>query len=77
MSPERTLTVVDSIANIYQINMQSHINRWRYPWSLKNHWKRDVENNIKDFLRNREKSTLLNLNNYLQKNVSNPEIQNN
>ena len=77
MSPERTLTVVDSIANIYQINMQSHINRWRYPWSLKNHWKRDVENNIKDFLRNREKSTLLNLNNYLQKNVSNPKIQNN
>jgi len=77
MSPERTLTVVDSIANIYQINMQSHINRWRYPWSLKNHWKRDVENNIKDFLRNRENSTLLNLNNYLQKNVSNPKSQNN
>jgi hypothetical protein len=77
MSPERTLTVVDSIANIYQINMQSHINRWRYPWSLKNHWKRDVENNIKDFLRNRENSTLLNLNNYLQKNVSNPKTQNN
>ena len=77
MSPERTLTVVDSIANIYQINMQSHINRWRYPWSLKNHWKRDVENNIKDFLRNRENSTLLNLNNYLQKNASNPKSQNN
>lgn len=77
MSPERTLTVVDSIANIYQINMQSHINRWRYPWSLKNHWKRDVENNIKDFLRNRENSTLLNLNNYLQKNVSIPKSQNN
>ena len=77
MSPERTLTVVDSIANIYQINMQSHINRWRYPWSLKNHWKRDVENNIKDFLRNRENSTLLNLNNYLQENVSNPKNQNN
>ena len=77
MSPERTLTVVDSIANIYQINMQSHINRWRYPWSLKNHWKRDVENNIKDFLRNREKATLLNLNNYLQKNASNPKSQNN
>ncbi len=77
MSPERTLTVVDSIANIYQINMQSHINRWRYPWSLKNHWKRDVENNIKDFLRNREKATLLNLNNYLQKNGSNPKSQNN
>lgn len=77
MSTERTLTVVDSIANIYQINMQSHINRWRYPWSLKNHWKRDVENNIKDFLRNREKATLLNLNNYLQKNASNPKSQNN
>lgn len=77
MSPERTLTVVDSIANIYQINMQSHINRWRYPWSLKNHWERDVENNIKDFLRNRENSTLLNMNNYLQKNVSNPKSQNN
>ena len=70
MSPERTLAVVDSIANIYQINMQSHINRWRYPWSLKNHWKRDVENNIKNFLRNREESTLLNLNNYLEKTKS-------
>ena len=77
MSPERTLAVVDSIANIYQINMQSHINRWRYPWSLKNHWKRDVENNIKYFLRNREESTLLNLNNYLQKNDFNPKSKNN
>ena len=77
MSPERTLTVVDSIANIYQINMQSHINRWRYPWSLKNHWKRDIENNIKYFLNNRQESTLLNLNNYLQKTASNTKKQNN
>jgi len=77
MKPEKTLSIVDSISEIYKINMASHINRWRYPWSLKHHWKRDVENNIKDFLRNRENTTLLNLNNYLQKNDFNPKSQNN
>lgn len=77
MSPERTLSIVDSISEIYRPNMQSHINRWRYPWSIKHHWERDIEKNIKSFLRNREESTLLNLNNYLQKNASNPKSQNN
>ena len=70
MGPERTLAIVDSIAKIYKTNMQSHINRWRYPWSTKHHWERDIENNIKVFLRNREESTLLNLNNYLEKTKS-------
>ena len=77
MSPDRTLSIVDSISEIYRPNMQSHINRWRYPWSIKHHWERDIEKNIKLFLRNREESTLLNLNNYLQKNASNAKSQNN
>lgn len=66
MNPDRTLAIVDSITEIYHTNMQDHINRWRYPWSLKNHWKRDIEKNIKEFLRNRETHTLQNLNKYLK-----------
>ena len=66
MGPERTLAIVDSIAEIYKTNMTPHINRWRYPWSLKHHWQRDIENNIKEFLRNREAHTLQNLNKYLK-----------
>ena len=68
MGPERTLAIVDSISEIYQTNMKDHINRWRYPWSLKHHWQRDIENNIKSFLRNREAHTLQNLNNYIKEN---------
>ena len=68
MQPERTLPIVDSIASIYRTNMQSHINRWRYPWSKKNHWERDIEVNVKDFLRSREKSTLENLNSIMNYN---------
>ena len=70
MQPETTLPIVDSIANIYRVNMKSHINRWRYPWSVKHHWERDIENNIKDFLINREKSTLKNLEN-INKDIEN------
>ena len=77
MRPERTLAIVDSIAKIYKPNMQKHINRWGYPSSLKHNWERDIEKNIKEFLRNRENVTLLNLNNYLQKNESNSKSQNN
>jgi len=62
MQPETTIPIVDSIASIYRINMQSHINRWRYPWSVKHHWEKDIEKNIKEFLKNREESTLNNLN---------------
>ena len=62
MQEERTIPLVDSISSIYKINMQAHINRWRYPWSLKHHWERDIEKNIKDFLRKRENATLKNLN---------------
>ena len=71
MQPETTLSIVDSIANIYRVNMKSHINRWRYPWSVKHHWERDIENNIKDFLINREKSTLKNLEN-INKDIEDP-----
>ena len=67
MQEERTIPLVDSISNIYKINMQAHINRWRYPWSLKNHWERDVEKNIKEFLRKRENETLKNLNELIKK----------
>ena len=66
MHTERTLAIVDSIAKIYKPNMTSHINRWRYPWSLKNHWERDIENNIKEFLRNRPTHSLKHLNNYIK-----------
>ena len=66
MHTERTLAIVDSIAKIYKPNMTSHINRWRYPWSLKNHWQRDIENNIKEFLRNRPTHSLKHLNNYIK-----------
>ena len=51
--------------------MQDHLNRWRYPWSLKHHWKRDIEKNIKDFLNKREEYTLENLNNYNKRKESN------
>ena len=68
MHPERTLVIVDSIAKIYKTNMTPHINRWRYPWSLKHHWERDIENNIKHFLQHREKVTLFNMDNYIKKN---------
>ena len=61
MQPERTIPIVDSIANIYSINMEDHINRWRYPWSIKNHWQKDIDKNIKEFLRKREVATLKNL----------------
>ena len=71
MNPDRTLAIVDSITEIYHTNMQDHINRWRYPWSLKNHWKRDIEKNIKEFLKNREEYTLKNLNNYIKRKESN------
>ena len=71
MNPNRTLDIVDSITKIYQTNMQDHLNRWRYPWSLKHHWKRDVEKNIKDFLNKREEYTLENLNNYNKRKESN------
>lgn len=66
MKPNRTLNIVDSITEIYHHNMQNHINRWGYPWTLKHHWKRDVEKNIKEFLINREVHTLKNLKNYNQ-----------
>lgn len=66
MHTERTLAIVDSIAKIYKPNMTSHINRWRYPWSLKNHWQRDIENNINEFLRNRPTHSLKHLNNYIK-----------
>ena len=66
MGHERTLAIVDSIAEIYKTNMTPHINRWRYPWSLRHHWQRDTENNIKEFLRNRQTYTLQNLNKYLK-----------
>jgi len=66
MRPVRTLVIFDSIAEIYKTNMTPHINRWRYPWSVKNHWERDIENNIKKFLRNREAHTLQNLKNYIK-----------
>ena len=71
MNPDRTLAIVDSITEIYHTNMQDHINRWRYPWSLKHHWERDIENNIKEFLKNREDYTLRNLNNYIKRKKSN------
>jgi len=71
MNPDRTLAIVDSITEIYHTNMQDHINRWRYPWSLKGHWERDIEKNIKEFLRNREAHTLQNLNNYIKENEHN------
>ncbi len=61
MQPDRTIPIVDSIANIYRENMRDHINRWRYPWSIKHHWEKDIDRNIKEFLRNREASTLQNL----------------
>lgn len=69
MLPERTLAIVDSIAKIYKPNMQPHINRWGYPWSLKHHWERDIEKNIKEFLRNRGGHTLQNLNNHLKEDL--------
>ena len=71
MNPDRTLAIVDSITEIYHTNMQDHINRWRYPWSLKHHWQRDIKNNIKEFLKNREDYTLRNLNNYIKRKESN------
>ena len=71
MNPDRTLAIVDSITEIYHTNMQDHINRWRYPWSLKHHWQRDIKNNIKEFLKNREDYTLRNLNNYIKRKKSN------
>ena len=71
MNPDRTLAIVDSITEIYHTNMQDHINRWRYPWTLKNHWKRDIEKNIKEFLINREEYTLKNLNNHIKRNEIN------
>ena len=71
MNPDRTLAIVDSIIEIYHTNMQDHINRWRYPWSLKHHWERDIENNIKEFLKNREYYTLRNLDNYIKRKESN------
>ena len=51
MQPERTIPIVDSITNIYSTNIEDHINRWRYPWSIKNHWQRDIDKNIKEFLK--------------------------
>lgn len=71
MNSDRTLAIVDSITEIYHTNMQDHINRWRYPWSLKHHWERDIENNIKEFLKNREDYTLRNLDNYIKRKESN------
>ena len=71
MNPDRTLAIVDSITRIYHTNMQNHINRWRYPWSLKHHWKRDIEKNIKEFLKNREEYTLKNLDKYIKREKSN------
>ena len=71
MNPDRTLAIVDSITEIYHTNMQDHINRWRYPWSLKHHWERDIEKNIKEFLINREEYTLRNLNNHIKRNEIN------
>ena len=71
LNPNRTLAIVDSITDIYNTNMQDHINRWRYPWSLKGHWKRDVEKNIKEFLINRKEYTLKNLYKYNNRKQSN------
>ena len=71
MNTDRTLAIVDSITEIYHTNMQDHINRWRYPWSKKGHWKRDIELNIKEFLINREEYTLRNLNSYIKRNEIN------
>ena len=71
MNPDKTLAIVDSITEIYHTNMQDHINRWRYPWSLKHHWKRDIEKNIKEFLINREEYTLRNLKNHIKRNEIN------
>ena len=71
MNPDRTLAIVDSITEIYHTNMQDHINRWRYPWSLKHHWQRDIKNYIKEFLKNREYYTLRNLDNYIKRKESN------
>ena len=71
MNPDKTLAIVDSITEIYHTNMQDHINRWRYPWSLKHHWKRDIEKNIKEFLKKREEYTLENLKNYNKRKESN------
>ena len=61
MQPERTIPIVDSITNIYSINIEDHINRWRYPWSIKNHWQKDIDKNVKEFLKKREAATLQNL----------------
>ena len=63
--PERTISITDSIMSVYEVNMQDHINRWGYPPTI-NDWHDNVENNIKDFLRNRQGYTLKHLNQYMQ-----------
>lgn len=77
MNTDKTLAIVDSITEIYNTNMHDHINRWRYPWSLQYHWKRDIENNIKVFLRKRGEITLLNLNKYMEEQNSTSKKLNN
>ena len=65
MNSDRTIFLTDSIMEIYDINMQDHINRWGFPFT-KNHWDNDIESNIKDFLRNRKNYTLRNLDKYMK-----------
>jgi hypothetical protein len=65
MHSDRTMFLTDSIMDIYDVNMQDHINRWGFPFT-KNHWENDVESNIKNFLRNRKSYTLRNLDKYMK-----------
>jgi hypothetical protein len=76
MDTSITIPIVDSISAIYSPYMQDHIKRWGFPKDTL-YWRKHIKSHVKYFLINRENATLLNLNNYLQKNDSNLKSQNN
>ncbi len=66
MDAKKTLPIVDSISSVYDPYINEHIRRWGFPKSKK-YWELHIDSHIKQFLLNREKATLKNLNKYLIK----------
>ncbi len=66
LDPNNTLPIVDSIAALYEPYIEDHIRRWGFPKSKK-YWHDQIDSHIKYFLLNRERATLNNLNNYMDR----------